>query len=163
VTGTNNHFEEKQYLGRNLHMLGVRSVLVIFCFVAYFWSKNKELSGNLFLVVGIAIASISLLLVFMTHFRTRVFDSAIELDQYWSIRKVKIPFKNLKSVEVVPYSRFKINNPVFNLHLKGRIHFYTTGDDAVQLEDKDGLLYLIGSKEPQALAEAIQSRLNAGV
>ena len=140
-------------------MLGVRVVLAVFCFAAYFWSKNRELSGNLFLVLGIAISSISLVLVFLTHFRTRVYEGTIELEQYWSIRKVKIPIKNIREVSVVTYSRFYINNPVFNLHLKGRVHFYTSGHKSVKIDDKDGLIYLIGTKEGEALAKAVQDRM----
>ena len=48
---------------------------------------------------------------------------------------------------------------VYNLHLKGTIRFYTRGIDAVELIDKDGLVYLIGSQKAEELARVIQNKL----
>ena len=153
-------FKEKQFLGRNLHMLFIRIILAVFCFTAYFWSKNREQSGNLFLVVGVVIIVLSIILTFLTHFKTRVYTGSIELEQFWMFRKIKIPIKNLASIEIIPYDRFYINNPVFNLHLRGRVHFYTNGELAVKLTDKDGLVYIIGSKESEQLKNSIQKQMD---
>ena len=52
-----------------------------------------------------------------------------------------------------------MNNPVFNLHLRGRVHFFTNGDVAVKCTDLDGLVYIIGSKESEKLKEIIQKQM----
>lgn len=153
-------FFERQYLGRNRQMLAIRLILAAFCFAAFYWSRNREISGDLFLVLGIAILFFSSILTFAIHFKTKVTDKSIELEQFFSFRKVKIPLKNIRSAEIVKYSRFYIKNPVFNLHFKGRIHFYTTGESAVLVTDKDGLIYLIGSQQPERLHAVVLGKID---
>ena len=58
------------------------------------------------------------------------------------------------------YSKYILNRSVYNLHLKGTIRFYTRGVDAVELTDKDGLIYLIGSQKSEELARVINQELN---
>ncbi len=144
-------FYEKQYLGRNQQMLIVRLILAACCFAAWYFA-NK---GELFLLLGIGILFFSSILTFAIHFKTRVINNSIELEQFWSLRKVKIPLKNIRSIAVEPYERFRINNPVFNIHLKGTIHFYTRGEKAVMITDKDGTVYCVGSQQPERLAELV--------
>ena len=152
-------FEEKQFLGRNKQSNFIKIILAATCFVAYFWSTYQDLSGKLFLILGIGIIVFSIILTFMLHFKTRVFKDYIELERFFSLRKVKISLKNILSVELVDYDEFYINNAVFNLHLKGKIHFYTQGKNAVKLTDKDGLVYLIGSQQCEILFNVIQQQL----
>ena len=133
-------------------MLIIRLILAACCFAAWYFTEKK---GDLFLLLGIGILFFSSILTFAIHFKTKVVNNSIELLQFWSLRKVKIPIKNIRSVSVEPYERFRVNNPVFNLHLKGTIHFYTRGDDAVMITDKDGMVYCIGSQQPERLAEVI--------
>jgi hypothetical protein len=52
-----------------------------------------------------------------------------------------------------------LNRAVYNLHLKGTIRFYTRGVDAVELTDKDGLIYLIGSQKAEELTRVIKNKL----
>ena len=47
-----------------------------------------------------------------------------------------------------------------NLHFKCTIRFYTRGRDAVELTDKDGLIYLIGSQKAEELSRVINNKLN---
>jgi predicted DNA-binding transcriptional regulator len=42
------------------------------------------------------------------------------------------------------------------LHRRGIIKFYTRGDWAVKLTDKDGLSYIIGTQKPDELLQAIK-------
>ena len=58
------------------------------------------------------------------------------------------------------YSKYILDRSVYNLHLKGTIRFYTRGTDAVELTDKDGLIYLIGSQKSEELARVINQELN---
>ena len=58
------------------------------------------------------------------------------------------------------YSKYFLNRAVYNLHLKGTIRFYTRGIYAVELIDKDGLVYLIGSQKAEELTRVIHEKLN---
>ena len=153
-------FVEKQYLGLNKMSLSRRITLALFCFVAYYWKENHEKSGELFFFLGIAILIISVLLVFILHFETKVKNKSIILDGLWTSRKVKIDLNSIQSVKKVMYSKYILNRSVYNLHLKGTIRFYTRGPNAVELIDKDGLIYLIGSQNSAELARVISQELS---
>jgi len=153
-------FVEKQYLGLNKMSLSRRITLALFCFVAYYWKENHEKSGELFFFLGIAILVISVLLVFILHFETKVQNKSIILDGLWTSRKVKIDLNSIQSVKKVMYSKYILNRSVYNLHLKGTIRFYTRGPNAVELIDKDGLIYLIGSQNSAELERIINQELS---
>jgi hypothetical protein len=153
-------FVEKQYLGLNKMSLSRRITLALFCFVAYYWKENHEKSGELFFFLGIAILIISVLLVFILHFETKVKNKSIILDGLWTSRKVKIDLNSIQSVKKVMYSKYILNRSVYNLHLKGTIRFYTRGPNAVELIDKDGLIYLIGSQNSAELERIINQELS---
>ena len=73
------------------------------------------------------------------------------LDGLWTSRKVKIDLSNIAKVERKKYSHYHLNNPVFNLHLKGTIRFYTGGNEAVEITDSSGQPYRIGTQRPAEL------------
>ena len=153
-------FIEKQYLGLNKMSLTRRMSLAIFCFVAYYWRDYHEKLGELYFFLGIAIMIISILLLFILHFKTQVKNGSIILDGLWTSRKIKIDLSSIRSVKKVMYSKYILNRSVYNLHLKGTIRFYTRGADAVELIDKDGLIYLIGSQKSEELARVVYQGLN---
>ena len=153
-------FIEKQYLGLNKTSLTRRMTLAIFCFLAYYWRENHDKSGELYFFLGIAIMIISILLFFVLHFKTQVKNGSVILDGLWTSRKIKIDSRSIVSAKKVKYSKYFLNRAVYNLHLKGTIRFYTRGADAVELIDKDGLVYLIGSQKAEELARVIQEKLN---
>ena len=153
-------FIEKQYLGLNKMSLSRRIALALFCFVAYYWRENHEKSGELFFFLGVAILVISILLVFILHFETRLQNRSIILDGLWTSRKIKIDLGSIRSVKKIQYSKYILNRSVYNLHLKGTIRFYTRGSDAVELTDRDGLIYLIGSQKSEELASIISQELS---
>ena len=152
-------FIEKQYLGLNKMSLTRRMSLAIFCLVAYYWRENHDKAGELYFFIGIGIMVISMLLFFILHFKTQVINGSIILDGLWTSRKVKIDTASIVSAKKVTYSKYILNRSVYNLHLKGTIRFYTRGIDAVELIDKDGLVYLIGSQKAEELARIINNKL----
>ena len=87
-------------------------------------------------------------------------NQSIVLDGLWTARKIKIDLTSIRSVKKVMYSKYILNRSVYNLHLKGTIRFYTRGVDAVELIDKDGLIYLIGSQKSEELARVVYQGLN---
>jgi hypothetical protein len=148
-------FTEKQYLGRDFYRISIRMVMMVFAFVAYFITENRDRNGDLFLIVGFAILIVSIFMLFMVHFRTIVQNKSVILDGLWTTKLVKIDLNSIVKVNKRPYSSFLINNPVYNLHQKGKIRFYAGGKDAVSLVDRDGLEYIIGTQHQDELEQAI--------
>lgn len=164
-------FEEKQYIGYNKWSILWRTVVALFCFLLYYWSENPkpvevavielpsspvdEDSGQLFFLLGLIIMSLSLILIFVLHIHTKVINNNLILDGLWTSRKVKIDLGSIVSVKKVPYSKYLLNRPVYNLHFKNKIRFFTQGNDAVELADKDGLQYIIGSQRADDLCKIL--------
>jgi len=152
----NQPFLEKQYLGREWIPITIRMVLAIFCFAIYFFTDERERNSDLLLVVGFAILIISVIMGFLLHFRTQVINKSILLNGLWTTRLVKIDLNSIVKVEKGNYSKYFFNNPVYNLHKRGTIRFFTSGNDAIHLTDRDGLVYIIGSQKANELLRAIQ-------
>ena len=148
-------YVENQYLGRDRGWLSVRLVLALFCFTAYYINIERESESQLFLVVGIAILFVSIVMMYMLQYRISVEEGCVKLSGLWTTRLVKIDLNSIVKVESRPYSKFFINNSVYNLHQKGRIKFYAGGKDAIWLTDRDGLLYIIGTQRQVELQQAI--------
>jgi hypothetical protein len=155
-------YQERQTLGNVKFWTTRRFVLAIFCFLAYFISedRNREQEAGLFLVVGSGILFISILFIFLTHYRTIIENGSVILSAIYNTKKVKIDLNSIVSSEITQYSPFMINNPVYNLHTKGTIRFYSYGKYAVKLTDKDGLVYLIGSQDPIEFDSMVKSIIN---
>lgn len=152
-------FLEKQFLGRDPNRISIRLVIVLFCFTAYYISERREQNADLFLVVGFGVLVASVIMMFLLHFKTTVNNKSIILDGLWTTKMVKIDLNSIVKVERCNYSTYFINNPVYNLHQKGRIRFYAAGKDAVKLTDRDGLIYVIGTQRAVELEQSIQSEM----
>lgn len=166
-------YEEKQYIGYNKWSILWRTVLAMFCFVLYYWSENPkavdvtvmeipsspvgEDSGQLFFLMGIVLMTLSLILIFVLHIHTKIIGNSLILDGLWTSRKVKIDLSNIVEVKKVKYSKYLLNRPVYNLHYKNKIRFFTQGNDALELTDKDGLKYRIGSQKTDEFYKILTS------
>jgi hypothetical protein len=153
-------FEEKQYLGYNKYALVRQLVLSIFCFTAYHYTEQSL--GDLFFLIGMSILVISVILLFILHIHTSVYENSLTLDGLWTAKKVKIDLNSIVSVEKTPYSKYLLNNPVYNVHSKGIIRFYTGGhNEAVKLTDRDGLVYLIGSQKAEIFYNIVEGIISS--
>ena len=168
-------FEEKQYIGYNKWSILWRTVLALFCFLLYYWSENPkpvdvtvinipsspvdENSGQLFFLMGLVLMLLSLIMIFVLHIHTKVVGNHLILDGLWTSRKVKIDLNNIVDVKKVKYSKYLLNRPVYNLHFKNKIRFFTQGNDAVEITDKEGLKYRIGSQKAMELCQIIRERM----
>ena len=170
-------FEEKQYLGYNKQSVLRRTILALFCFLAYYWSENPkpvevsgirigsypvqdiENSGQIFFIMGVIILVFSVALAFIVHMRTIVTSEGIILTGLWTSRKVKIDFSNIAFARKVRYKRHSVGRAVYNLHSKGRIRFYTRGNELVEVTDTTGLKYRIGSQRAPKLLEIIKAHI----
>lgn len=148
-------FVEKQYLGRDYGRISIRMVMALFCFAAYYITERREQNADLFLVVGCAILIVSIIMMFLLHYRTTVVNNAVILDGLWTTSKVTIDLNSITQIVRTDYSSFMISNPVYNLHKKGNIRFYAGGKYAVKLTDRDGLNYIIGTQRPEELEKSI--------
>jgi hypothetical protein len=153
-------FEEKQYLGFNKFNLTIRIVLAIFSFLTLYSSNPGDPNADLFLYIGILVLILSLGLIFILHIHTRIENGSITISGFWQSRMVKINLDDIRSCKKIKYSKFLLNRPVYNLHLKGKVRFFTRGNDAVKMIDKDGLYYIIGTQRAEEMTREINKYIN---
>jgi len=151
---------EKQYIGRDYIRICIRLVMAAFCFGAYVYERDRDNTQDLFIVVGFGIIGISILLLFLIQYSITVENRSVIIDGLWTAKRVKIDLNSIVSVRKDTYSNYLFNNPVYNLHRKGSIRFYSSGKDAVVLTDRDGLEYYIGTQRPNELYLVIKDEMN---
>jgi hypothetical protein len=170
-------FEEKQFMGHNRLSIIWRMVLALFCFIGYYWSENpkpvqvsmfyigsypiKDIpnSGEIFFILGILILILSALLTYVRHIHTRVFNGYMIIDGFWTARRIKIDFGTISAIRKSRYKRNIFRRAVYNLHSRGIIRFYTSGEDFIELKDNTGFLYRIGTQRVNELYNSIRSQL----
>jgi hypothetical protein len=153
-------FEERQFLGLNHYSMLRSLVLSLFCFMAYYYTENREKNADLLFLAGVMLLIISVLSIFILHLHTSIYETCVELDGLWTTKKVKIDLASIAAAEIVPYSNYMLNSPVYNLHHKGVIKFYTSGKSAVKLTDKDGMNYLIGTHKQEEFLRIVSGLIN---
>lgn len=148
-------FVERQYLGRDKTWISVRLILALFCFIVYYLNVDHLPSRQLFFIVGSSIIFVSIIMMYLVHYKTAVTPNSVTMSGLWTTSLVKIDLSSITKVEKRPYSKFVFNNPVYNLHKNGKIRFYAGGKDSVWLTDRDGLVYIIGTYRQEELYTAI--------
>ncbi len=154
---------ENQYLGRDRGWLTVRLILALFCFVAFYINLDRETDSQLFFIVGLAIVVVSVVMMYMLHYRIVVDQGQLILNGLWTNKVIRLDLNHIIAVKAKPYSTFFINNPVYNLHQKGRIRFYAGGKDAIWLTDRNGVVYIVGTQRPKELLQAILAATNQNI
>ena len=152
-------FLEKQCIGRDYIRICIRLVMAAFCFAAYVYERDRDNTQDLFLIVGFGIIGISIILLFLIQYKTVINNKSIVIDGLWTAKKVKINLNSIVKVRKDNYSNYLFNNPVYNLHRKGSIRFYSSGKDAIVLTDRDGLEYYIGTQRPNEMYLVIQEEM----
>ena len=173
----NLYFEEKQYLGSNRLSIFVRMLLALFCFVGYYWSENPKPvevafikigsypgealphSGQVFFILGVLIVLISAILIYVLHIHTRVYEDHLLMDGFWGSRRVKIDLLNVISVKKIKLKQGTLRSPAYNVHRKGVIRFFSSGSELIELKDKDGIVYRIGSQRAGELHKILSSKV----
>lgn len=153
------YFHEKQYLGYSKYSNLRRIILGLFFFIAYYFSKPGLETTNLLFYLGISTLLLSGILMYVLHLETTLTNGSLVFDGLWTARKVKVEMSSIVAIEQINYSNFYVKRAVYNLHRKGRIHFYTRGVDAILLTDKDGLEYVVGTQRSEELFELIKNEL----
>lgn len=154
-------FLEKQYIGRDYIRICIRLVMAAFCFAAYVYERDRDNTQDLFIVVGFGIIGVSIALLFLIQYKTIIDHKKIIIDGLWTAKKVVIDLNTITAVRKDTYSNYFFNNPVYNLHRKGSIRFYSSGKDVIVLTDNDGFEYYIGTQRPNEMYLVIQSEMKA--
>ena len=168
-------FEEKQFLGHNRLSIVIRTILALFCFIGYYWSENPKpvqlpgvrigsypianevTSGRIFFILGVSILVLSAALTFVLHIKTTVFREYILLEGFWTSRMIKLDINNIVAVRKSRYRRSILRRTAYNLHNRGIVRFYNSGEGFVEVSDKNGFVYRIGTQRPEALYHTIKS------
>jgi hypothetical protein len=172
-------FEEKQYMGHNRLSIMWRMILALFCFIGYYWSENPKPvqvsvfyigsypiqdipnSGKIFFLLGLIILVISSVLIYILHIHTRVFKGYMIIDGFWNSRKVKIDFSTIQHIRKGRYKKNIFRRAVYNLHSKGVIRFYTSGQEFIELKDNAGFTYRIGTQRSEELLALLRSEVKS--
>ena len=170
-------FDEKQYMGHNRLSIIWRTVISLFCFAGYYWSENPKPiqisvlsigtypaidiphSGQIFFLLGIFVLFFSALLTFVLHTNTQVFSNYILIDGFWTARRVKINLNTITNIRRSRYKKHILRRAVYNLHSKGVIRFFTSGNEFIELKDDAGFTYRIGTQKPQELYNLLRRQL----
>lgn len=152
---------EKQYIGRDYIRICIRLIMAAFCFAAYVYERDRDNTQDLFLVVGFGIIGVSIALLFLIQYKTIIENKKLIIDGLWSAKRVVIDLNTITKVRKDTYSNYFFNNPVYNLHRKGSIRFYSSGKDVVVLTDNDGFEYYIGTQRPNEMYLVIQAEMKS--
>lgn len=172
-------FEEQQYHGLNRHSIVRRLLLSVFCFVTYYWSENPKpvnvanihigeypgdvQYGTLFFVLGLALLALSVMLLFVPHMKVQVSETEIILHGKFPPRVVRIQLSAISSVRKIHIRPSIFNRPVFNLLTKGRVRFYTWGNEMVEITSKEGQVYRIGTQKANELRALLKTTAVPGL
>ncbi|MGB0869899.1 MAG: hypothetical protein ACPG6V_10720 [Flavobacteriales bacterium] len=156
------NYLERQYLGKNIYSFIRRLIIALFCIVAGFWidDQNGNSMGLSFCVIGGIIFIWSIVLFKILHIQTKLDDDFLILEGHWTTRKVKIDLRSIESVTGGQYNPIFLKNPVYNLHRKNKVHFYTHGQDVLVLKDRTGTEYLIGTQKLEQFEESVLKAIN---
>ena len=167
-------FEEKQYMGHNRLSMIWRTIITVFCFVGYYWSENPKPiqvsvfeighypsidipnSGNIFFVLGLLSLSFSAMLTYILHTHIRVYQTYIVIDGFWTARRVKINLETISNIRKSKYKKNIFRRAVYNLHSRGIIRFFTSGNEFIELKDNSGFTYRIGSQKAIELFQIVR-------
>lgn len=159
--GSKYAFFEKQYIGRDYIRICIRLIMAAFCFAAYVYERDRDRTQDLFLVVGFGIIAVSIIMMFLIQYKTCINNKSVIIDGLWTAKRVKIDLNSIVNVRKDTYSNYLFNNPVYNLHRKGSIRFYSSGRDAIVLTDRDGLEYYIGTQRPNEMYLVIKEEMRS--
>jgi len=155
------NYHERQYLGKNKYSIIRRLVMALFCVIAGVWLEQEgNEMGKTFSIIGGIIIVWSIVLFKILHLQTKIENGFLILEGHWTTRKVKIDLKSIESASQGQYNPIFLKNPVYNLHRKNRVHFYTHGTDVLILVDRSGTEYLIGTQNIEQLESGVQNVLN---
>lgn len=148
-------YHEKQYLGYNRFGIMRRTVIALFCLVFYYASEVDGQTKDLFFLLAVVVLALSLISMMIQHLETRLDGSKLTLIGPMTFKKVEIDLEGLKYIKIRPYSRYLLNRPMFNLHRKNSVRFFTYGKWCVEFETAKGEVIALGTQRPNGLKEIL--------
>ncbi len=165
-------------MGHNRLSMIWRTGIALFCFVGYYWSENPKpvdvaifrigsypaldipQSGQIFFLLGLLVLLFSVMLTYILHIHTKVYNTYLVIDGFWTARRVKINLDTIVHVRKSKYKRHFFRRTVYNLHSQGIIRFYTSGNEFVEIKDNTGFTYRIGSQKASELYHLLKKQLH---
>jgi hypothetical protein len=165
-------------MGHNRLSIIWRTIIALFCFIGYYWSENPKPvqvaifkigsypaldiphSGQIFFILGVLLMILSIALTYVLHTNIKVYSSYMIIDGFWTARKVKINFNSVTHIRKSRYKKHIFRRAVYNLHSKGVVRFFTSGNEFVELRDDSGFTYRIGTQKASELYQVIKRQLS---
>ena len=116
-------------------------------------------SGKIFFLLGILVVSFSSMLTFVLHTHIQVYENYMVIDGFWTARRVKINLDTITHIRKSRYKKHIFRRAVYNLHSRGIIRFFTSGNEFIELTDNSGFTYRIGSQKTPELYQIIKKQL----
>lgn len=151
-------FKEVHYLGRNRYGLSRRLVMMVFCFIAHYYSEEKGNIEGVFFIVGLVILLLSVVLWFVPYYTIELKNNLLTIISSRK-KEVTLPLNVITHAETGIYNRFHLNNPVFNVFNDGEYKFYAEGRKALLLNLEGGNKFKIGMKRPDILFTEIKKSM----
>jgi hypothetical protein len=166
-------------LGLNFFSIITRTLIALFCFVAYYWSENpdpvytdignirigsypaKEIpnSGDIFFLLGMSILLFTFVLIFVVHIKLTIIENYIVIERLWSKSIIKIDLQTIKFMRKTEVKYIYLQRAIFNLSRKSVIKFYTSGEEAIELVDKNNTRYIIGTQKAAEMIMIVEKIL----
>lgn len=149
-------FHEKQYLGYNRFGIIRRTIIVLFCLGIYYFNGEEGVDRNVFFLLAIVVLILSMLSLLIKHLETKIEGSKMTLMGPMTHRRVEMDLKGARNIEITPFSPFLLNRPIFNLHRKETLRFYTHGKWSVEFTTSEETVVRLGTQRPEQLKVAIE-------
>ena len=99
------------------------------------------------------------MLTFILHTHMKVFSTYIIIDGFWTARRVKINLDTITHIRKSRYKKHIFRRAVYNLHSRGVIRFFTSGNEFIELKDNAGFTYRIGTQKAPELYQVLKKQL----
>ena len=170
-------FSEKQYMGHNRLSIIWRTVITLFCFIGYYWSENPKPvkvsvfrighypawhipnSGQIFFILGLLVLVLSAALTYILHTNIQVYSNYMVIDGFWTARRVKINLNTITHIRKSKYKKHIFRRAVYNLHSRGIIRFFTSGNEFIEIKDDSDFTYRIGSQKSAELYHILKKQI----
>jgi hypothetical protein len=81
------------------------------------------------------------------------------IDGFWTARRVKINLDSITHIRKSKYKKHILRRAVYNLHSRGIIRFFTSGNEFVEIKDNVGFTYRIGSQKSPELFQVLKVQI----
>ena len=102
---------------------------------------------------------LSTILVYVLHTRIIVYSTYLVIDGFWTARRVKINLNTIIHIRKSKYKKHIFRRAVYNLHSRGIIRFFTSGNEFIELKDDTGFIYRIGSQKTPELFQILKKQI----